>query len=160
MKKNKANKNQSFILGAAILSFCLLVVKVIGMLYKVSLSRLYGEVGAGLLNNAYELYTPLFTLASAGFPIAVSRMVSENMSKGRYKDIKRIKAVAVPFFIVSGIVCFLLMILFSFFYVRIIDAPDSFISMLVLAPAIFFGCLVFCKACSGLFLCLFCNELW
>ncbi len=141
-KKNKANKNQSFILGAAILSFCLLVVKVIGMLYKVSLSRLYGEVGAGLLNNAYELYTPLFTLASAGFPIAVSRMVSENMSKGRYKDIKRIKDVAVPFFIISGIVCFLLMILFSFFYVRIIDAPDSFISMLVLAPAIFFGCLV------------------
>ncbi len=144
MKKDKAkgNKNQSFILGAAILSFCLLVVKVIGMLYKVSLSRLYGEVGAGLLNNAYELYTPLFTLASAGFPIAVSRMVSENMSRGRYRDIRRIKAVAVPFFIISGVICFLLMILFSFFYVRIINAPDSFISMLVLAPAIFFGCLV------------------
>jgi len=117
LKKDKAkgNKNQSFILGAAILSFCLLVVKVIGMLYKVSLSRLYGEVGAGLLNNAYELYTPLFTLASAGFPIAVSRMVSENMSKGRYRDIRRIKSVAVPFFIISGIICFLLMILFSFF---------------------------------------------
>ena len=142
MKKIKANKNQSFIKGAAILGFCLLIVKVIGMLYKVSLSRLYGGVGAGLLNNAYELYTPLFTLATAGFPIAVSRMVSESMSKGRYRDVKRIKNVAVPFFVVSGIICVLLMVLFSFFYVRIIDAPDSFISMLVLAPAIFFGCLV------------------
>ena len=142
MKKNRANKNQSFIVGAAILAFCLLIVKIIGMLYKVSLSRLYGGVGAGLLSNAYELYIPLFTLATAGFPIAVSRMVSENMSKGRYRDIRRIKDVAVPFFIIAGIISCLLMVLFSFFYVRIINSPDSFISMLVLAPAIFFGCLV------------------
>lgn len=142
MKRIKTNKKQSFVKGAAILTVGLMVVKVIGMLYKVSLSRLYGPVGAGLLSNAYELYIPLFTLATAGFPIAVSRMVSESMSKGRYKDVKRIKDVAVPFFIVAGIICFLLMVLFSFFYVKIIESPDSFISMLVLAPAIFFGCLV------------------
>lgn len=142
MKKIKANKKQSFIKGAAILTVGLLLVKIIGMLYKVSLSRLYGPVGAGLLSNAYELYIPLFTLATAGFPIAVSRMVSESMSEGKYKDVRRIKNVAVPFFIVAGVICFLLMVLFSFFYVRIIQAPDSFISMLALAPAIFFGCLV------------------
>ncbi len=142
MKKIKANKNQSFIMGAAILTLCLLIVKIIGMLYKVSLSRLYGPVGAALLNNAYELYIPLFTLATAGFPIAVSRMVSESMSKGRYKDVRRIKDVAIPFFVTAGVIAFLLMILFSFFYVRIIKSPDSFVSMLVLAPAIFFGCLV------------------
>lgn len=141
-KKNNANKKQSFMLGAAILTVCLLIVKIIGMLYKVSLSRLYGPVGGGLLSNAYELYIPLFTLATAGFPIAVSRMVSESMSQGRYRDIRRIKKVAVPFFIVTGIIGFLLMILFSFFYVRYIKAPDAFISTLALAPAIFFGCLV------------------
>lgn len=148
MKKTKsnraasANKKQSFLMGAAILTMCLMIVKIIGMLYKVSLSRLYGPVGAGLLSNAYELYIPLFTLATAGFPIAVSRMVSESMSNGRYKDVKRIKKVAVPFFIVAGVICFLLMILGSFFYVRVIDAPDAFLSIIALAPAIFFGCLV------------------
>ena len=129
-------------MGAAILTMCLLLVKIIGMLYKVSLSRLYGPVGAALLSNAYELYIPLFTLATAGFPIAVSRMVSESMSKGRYKDVRRIKKVAIPFFVVAGVIACLLMILFSFFYIRIIKSPDSFVSMIVLAPAIFFGCLV------------------
>lgn len=142
MKKIKTNKKQSFLQGAAILTICLLVVKIIGMLYKVSLSRLYGPVGAGLLGNAYELYIPLFTLATAGFPIAVSRMVSESMSQGRYKDVRRIKEIAVPFFIVAGVICFLLMILFSFFYIRFIHAADAFPSMLALSPAIFFGCLV------------------
>lgn len=142
LKKIKANKNQSFIMGAAILTLCLLIVKIIGMLYKVSLSRLYGPVGAALLSNAYELYIPLFTLATAGFPIAVSRMVSESMSKGRYKDVRRIKKVAIPFFVAAGVIALLLMVLFSFFYVRIIKSPDSLVSMIVLAPAIFFGCLV------------------
>lgn len=142
LKNSTANKKQSFIQGAAILTLCLFVVKIIGMLYKVSLSRLYGPVGAGLLGNAYELYIPLFSLATAGFPIAVSRMVSESMSKGRYKDIRRIKQVAVPFFIVMGVICFLLMTLFSFFYVQFIHSPDALVSIIALAPAIFFGCLV------------------
>lgn len=140
--KNRAGNKQSFMLGAAIMTFCLLIVKIIGMLYKVSLSNLYGAVGAGLLGNAYELYVPLFTLATAGFPIAVSRMVSESMSEGRYKDVRRIKDVAIPFFVIAGTISLLLMILFSFFYVRIIYAPGSFVAILVLAPAIFFGCLV------------------
>ena len=34
--------------------------------------------GTGLFNNAYEIYVPLFTLATAGFPIAVSRLISES----------------------------------------------------------------------------------
>ena len=145
MKKNRlksARNKQSFMLGATIMTFCLLIVKIIGMLYKVSLSNLYGAVGAGLLGNAYELYIPLFTLATAGFPIAVSRMVSESMSSKRYKDVRRIKDVAIPFFVIAGTIALLLMVLFSFFYVRIIDAPGSFVAILVLAPAIFFGCLV------------------
>ncbi len=142
IKADKSNKSQSFLQGAAILTLCLLLVKIIGMLYKVSLSRLYGPVGAGLLGNAYELYIPLFSLATAGFPIAVSRMVSESMSQGRYRDVRRIKQVAVPFFIVTGVICFLLMVLFSFFYVQFIESPDALLSTLVLAPAIFFGCLV------------------
>ena len=140
--KSKAANKQSFMLGATIMTFCLLIVKIIGMLYKVSLSNLYGAVGAGLLGNAYELYIPLFTLATAGFPIAVSRMVSESMSSGRYKDVRRIKDVAIPFFVIAGTIALLLMVLFSFFYVRLIDAPGSFVAILVLAPAIFFGCLV------------------
>ena len=140
--KSKTSNKQSFMLGATIMTLCLLVVKVIGMLYKVSLSNLYGAVGAGLLGNAYELYVPLFTLATAGFPIAVSRMVSESMSSKRYRDVRRIKDVAIPFFVIAGTIALLLMVLFSFFYVRIIDAPGSFAAILVLAPAIFFGCLV------------------
>ena len=77
-----------------IMSLALIVVKLCGMIYKVALTRVYGLFGAelasfgtGLFNNAYEIYVPLFTIATAGLPIAVSRLVSESNAQKRYKDI-------------------------------------------------------------------------
>lgn len=147
--KQEKSSSQSFLKGAFILSLSMVVVKLIGAIYKVSLTNLYSlfgdayaSVGAGIFNNAYELYIPLFTLASAGFPIAVSRLVSENTAQGRYNDVKQIHKVSKPFFIVTGFVCFLIMVFGSYIYIDLINSPYSFYPVLCLAPTIFFGCLV------------------
>lgn len=149
-KKTKPkNSSQSFLKGAFILTLSMIAVKLCGLAQKVLLTNLYGtlqgnyaEFGTALFSNAYELYVPLFTLATVGFPIAVSRLVSESYAKERYNDIKQIYKVAKPFFIVMGILCFLLMAVGSFFYIEYINSPYSLPAMLVLAPTIFFGCLV------------------
>lgn len=131
------------------MSLALVVVKICGMIYKVALTRVYGvfgdelaEFGIGLFNNAYEIYVPLFTIATAGLPIAVSRMISESNAQKRYKDILRIHKVSIPFFILMGVICTLLMFGGSFFYVKLIDSPYAIYSMMALCPTIFFGCLV------------------
>ena len=92
--KDKSIKSQTFVKGAMIMSLALIIVKLCGMIYKVALTRVYGifgdelaSFGTGLFNNAYEIYVPLFTLATAGFPIAVSRLISESNANKRYKDI-------------------------------------------------------------------------
>ena len=146
----KSDNSKSFLKGAMIMSIGMIIVKLLGMLYKVALTKMYyvtfgdayAGIGTGLLGNAYEVYIPLFTLATAGFPIAVSRLISENIAKNRYKDVKQIHDISKPFFIIMGTVCFILMIAISFIYVRIIKSPYSIYSMLTLAPSIFFGCLV------------------
>lgn len=132
-----------------IMSLALIVVKLCGMIYKVALTRVYGLFGAelasfgtGLFNNAYEIYVPLFTIATTGLPIAVSRLVSESNAQKRYKDIRRIHKVSIPFFVIMGVVCSLLMFGGSFFYIKIIDSPYALPSMICLSPTIFFGCLV------------------
>ena len=109
------------------MSLALIIVKLCGMIYKVALTRVYGlfgselaSFGTGLFNNAYEIYVPLFTIATAGLPIAVSRMISESNAQKRYKDIRRIHKVSIPFFVIMGIVCSLLMFGGSFFYIKII----------------------------------------
>lgn len=145
----KKNTSQTFLKGAMIMTMSMVIVKLLGMFYKVFLTRLYANfgdelagIGTGLLNNAYEVYNPLFALATAGFPIAVSRLIAESIAQKRYKDVAVIHKTSKPFFIGMGAVCFGLMIAISFVYVQIIKSPYSIYSMMTLAPSIFIGCLV------------------
>lgn len=132
----------SFLRGAMVLGASMVIVKLIGMVFKVVLSRMFGGVGTGLFNIAYELYNPLFTLATAGFPIAISRLVSENITRKRYKDVELIHKISIPIFVITGIICFIIMVLGSFVYINIIKAPNAIYAILFLSPTIFFGCLM------------------
>lgn len=143
--------SQSFLKGALVLTISMIAVKLCGLAQKVLLTNLYGtlgetyaEFGTGLFSNAYELYVPLFTLATVGFPIAVSRLVSENYAKERYNDVRQVHKVSKPFFLIMGVLCFLIMTVGSFFYVGEmgINQPYALPALLVLAPTILFGCLV------------------
>ncbi len=145
----KSDASQTFLKGAAVLTFSMIVVKVLGFADKILLSNLfsffgdsYAAFGTGLYNNAYEIYIPIFTVATAGFPIAISRMISESITEKRYKDVKQIYKVSIPFFAVMGTLCCLIMVFGSFIYVRTIQSPYSIYAMLMLAPSILVGCFV------------------
>lgn len=145
----KANASQTFFKGAAIMTLSMIVVKLLGFIDKILISNLYAYLGdeyasfgTGLYGNAYEIYIPLFTIATAGFPIAISRLISEGISQKRYKDVKQIHKVSIPFFAITGTACFLIMFFFSFIQVKIIDSPYSLYAMMMLSPAILFGCLM------------------
>ena len=73
-----------------VLGVSMVIVKIMGMIYKILLAQVFDGVGYGIFNIAYELYNPLFMLATAGFPIAISRMVSESVAQGRYRDVRKI----------------------------------------------------------------------
>lgn len=140
--------SQTFLKGAAILTISMVIVKVFGLLDKILLTNIYsmfGEdvasMGMGLYSNAYEIFCVIFTVATGGLPIAISRLVSQNMAEKRYKDVKLIHKISVPFFSIVGIVCFLIMIGSSFVYVQFINSPYSLHAMLCLAPTILFGCI-------------------
>lgn len=133
---------QSFLHGALILTAGMAAVKLIGALFKIPLKYSVGEYGMGLFNVAYNFYGPVFSLATAGFPVAVSRMVSESRSLGRWNDVKQIRRVAFPlFFVLGGAGMILLTLLAPFYCDRIIETPHALIPVLALAPAILFACL-------------------
>ena len=155
MNQDSLSKNTSktFLKGAMIMTVSMVVVKVLGMFYKIFLYRMFAmydeaagfsmsSVGIGLLSNAYEVYTPLFALATAGFPIAVSRLIAESIAQKRYRDVDVVYKTSKKFFVAMGAICFALMIGISFIYVRLIKSPDSIFAMMTLAPSIFLGCLV------------------
>ncbi|MDP4120625.1 MAG: polysaccharide biosynthesis protein [Bacillota bacterium] len=142
MSKPNDRVRHSFLKGSLVLGVSMLIVKLIGMFYKIILTNMLGVVGNGILSVTYELYNPLFMLATAGFPIAISRMVSESVATKRYNDVKKIHRVSVPFLFITGILGFLIMLASSFAYCNIAQTPSALPAVICLSPTILFACLM------------------
>lgn len=143
MKQKRDGGN--FLHGALILTGGMMLVKVIGAMFKIPLNYTIGEYGMGLFNVAYHFYGPVFSLATAGFPVAVSRMVSENRSLGRWNDVKAVRQTALPLFLCFGGAGMFLLTLLAPVYCRAVSGSQgawlyALPPMLALAPAILFAC--------------------
>lgn len=65
----KKRKSQSLLNGALVLSVSTLLVKIIGVIYKIPISNMMGAVGRGYFDSAYNLYIPIYTISMAGLPL-------------------------------------------------------------------------------------------
>ena len=83
-------KKQSFLHGAALLAAATAIVKVIGAFYKIPLNAIIGTKGFAYFNTAYNIYTVLLLVSTAGLPVAMSRMISAANSLNNPKQVKRI----------------------------------------------------------------------
>ena len=128
--------------GALILSVAAIIVKVIGAIYKIPLMNIIGGEGFGYYNTAYTIFTPLYTIATAGIPVAVARMVSECVTLGRYRDVRRIFQISMTCFLVTGTAGSLIMLFGSKFLAgTVCGNPGAFLPVIILSPAVFFLCM-------------------
>lgn len=119
------------------------IVHIIGVLYKIPITGVIGEVGRGYFTSAYEIYTPLYAISMAGLPVAVSKMVSERMATGKYKEVRQVRAASIRVFLVTGLVGTLLLLLLAYpFSYYVIKSPNAFYSIVAIAPSIFFCCMM------------------
>ncbi len=133
-------KKQSVLNGAMMLMFAVLLVKVIGLLFKIPLTDMIGAAGRGYFNSAYEIYTPIFAISMAGLPVAVSRMVAENIALGNYREPRMIRKVSQRLFIIVGITGTLILLAVAYPYARYVANIRSLPAVLCVAPSIFFCC--------------------
>lgn len=133
-------KKQSVLNGAMMLMFAVLLVKVIGLLFKIPLTDMIGAAGRGYFNSAYEIYTPIFAISMAGLPVAVSRMVAENIALGNYREPRMIRKVSQRLFIIVGITGTLILLAAAYPYARFVANIRSLPAVLCVAPSIFFCC--------------------
>lgn len=143
--KNSTSKQQSFLHGSAILVVAMALVKVIGAIYKIPLGELLDTAGMGYYSTAYDLYIPMYSIAMAGLPIAISRIVAEHMAKGRYNDVKKTLKIAQLAFIVTGGTGFVLMVILAFLLTGNpfnIFHQGTFPGIIAIAPCLLFCCVM------------------
>lgn len=108
-RRMAAAKPNTFFGGAAILAMGILVVKVIGLFYKIPLVNIIGSEGSADFNNAYNIYSVLLTISTAGLPVAVSKMVSEANALGRQNQVHKVFRLSLAAFLTLGVISFLIM---------------------------------------------------
>lgn len=143
-------KKQSIINGALVLVLSTVLVKVIGAIFKIPLTSLIGGTGRGYFSTAYNIYTPVYAVALAGLPTAVSKLVSQHMALGDYGYVKKIRSVAWRLFLVTGILGTGILMLVAYPYAKYVAGTMGVMpSILAIAPSIFFCCLM--SSCRGYF---------
>ncbi|MEK8133017.1 polysaccharide biosynthesis protein, partial [Paenibacillus filicis] len=97
--------------GAALLGMAAVVSKLLGTLQKIPLQNMAGDTVFGMYNAVYPLYTLILFLATAGFPLVVSKFVSEYAVEGRDGEARQVLRVSILVLLVTGILCFMLLFL-------------------------------------------------
>ncbi len=134
----ESSKKQNFLQGAALLAIATAVVKVIGAFYKIPIKALIGDQGYGYFITAYDIYSVLLMISTAGLPIAMSRMISQASSLGHYNQVRRVYKASRSVFLVLGVGSSLLMMLFCHQLAAFQKQPNAWATILCLGPCALF----------------------
>ncbi len=136
MEKNEDKKG--LIGSAGILALAAILVKFIGLLYKIPMSHLLGDEGMGYFNAAYTIYSTLYLLGTAGVPKAITVLVSQSNAAGeKEKGIKIFRTAAKFFFSIGGIF-FITLLIFAHPLSSFIGSPNAYQTVLLIAPCLLF----------------------
>lgn len=81
---------KSLVKGAAVLAVAGLFVKLLGAFFRIPLANMIGSVGMANYTPAYSLYNFMLVFSTAGYPVAISKMVSERQVMGQYREAERV----------------------------------------------------------------------
>ncbi len=131
------------------MSLSTIIVKIIGMFYKIPLNAIIGDQGFTYFTAAYDIYTVLLVISTTGLPVAMSRMVSEAHTLGNGKQMQRIFKTALIAYMSIGLLGTGAMMLFPGALANMMKTPKASYSIFALGPAVFFIC--FASAGRGYF---------
>lgn len=138
--EKSASSNNKFLKGTLILTVSSIVVKVIGSLNWIILSRVLGGEGIGLYQMGFPIYLMAITLSSAGIPVAISIITAEKLAQKDFLGAKRVFNVSLRLLFVTGL--FFASALFFGAHWLIdnhwIRDSRAYYSIIALAPAVFF----------------------
>ena len=110
MKKDVTMRKSTFVKGAFITTLGIVIAKILGILYVIPFHAVIGDKGGALYGYAYTIYAVFMSLASAGIPLAISKLVSEYQTLGYYNAKKRVFIIGRRIALILGLICFLIIL--------------------------------------------------
>ena len=139
---SETSKKQNFLQGAALLAIATAIVKLIGAFYKLPLNMAIGAEGYSYFTTAYDIYSVMLLISTAGLPVAVSRMISQASTLEHYTRMRKIFRTALVMFAFMGALTSVLMIFGAKPLANVMNQPDAWISIACLGPCGILICLM------------------
>ena len=130
-------KKQNFLHGATLLAAATIIVKLIGAVYKIPLQSILGKIGYSYFSSAYDIYTLLLLISTAGLPVAMSRMISQSTSLSDHAQTRRVYNTSRAIFFGIGAVSTLLMMVLCKQLAASQEQPEGWLAIFCLAPCAF-----------------------
>lgn len=130
---NKSNTN--FLVQGSILAMASIISRVIGLIYRIPLTAIIGNKGNDYYGCAFEIYNILLIISSYSLPLAVSKLISADLSLGRKKNAYRVLKCALIFGLTTGTIAAGILF-FGAEYITgtIMKTPYSIFAVKILVP--------------------------
>ncbi|SER53650.1 putative polysaccharide biosynthesis protein [Lachnobacterium bovis] len=131
-KKNRSN----FLVQGSILAMASIISRIIGLLYRLPMTDILGDVGIGYYGTAFEIYNVMLIISSYSLPLAVSKLVSAKLGQGNKAQAYQILKGAIVFAIASGGTVSLIVFFGADYLARLMNTPMSAYALRVLGPGL------------------------
>lgn len=131
-------KKQDFLRGAFILSLSGLIVKAVGVFFRIPLTNLVGSAAMSYYSSAYSVYILLLAISTSGLPTGIAVLVSGYNALGNYRSVRRTVGTAFFFFTSIGFILSFTGVLFAGPIAVLMNSEEAYFSVAAIMPSVFF----------------------
>lgn len=99
---SKREHKNNFLIQGTILGAASIIVRLIGLLYRVPLTDIIGDMGNGYYSSAYNIYAMILLISSFSIPLAVSRILSARLARQEYANVHRLFVGSMIYAVIVG----------------------------------------------------------
>ena len=140
MAKNK--KKSNFIIQGSILAIAGILVRIIGLVYRVWLNKILGNAGISAYSTAYDVYSLFLLISSLSLPLAVSKIVSARVAKRQMKNAYFAFVGAMILAFIIGLIVGVGVYFGAEWLAKVWKFPSAALAIKVLAPTLFIMCIL------------------
>lgn len=136
-RPEKTGGESNFVVQGSILAIASIVVRIIGIAYRIPMINIIGDEGMGYYGTAFNVYNIALLLSSYSLPLAVSKMVSVRLARKQYRNSVRILRAALVYATVVGAMAAAVIWFGADFFAReVFFMPYAAFALKTLAPTV------------------------
>ncbi|OIJ13044.1 hypothetical protein BKP37_11030 [Anaerobacillus alkalilacustris] len=128
--------NRRFVEGALYISIATILSRLIGSFFRVPLQNIAGNEVLGIYTLIYPVYMTTLTLAVAGIPLTISKLIAEARANGNEQEIYYIFRTANILAVLLGSLSFSIIFLFSETLATVLGGQHVRIPLIILTSSL------------------------